>query len=69
MAKTDWHSRPRSEKFAAVMYPGLVPEEVRREMALIAKGENRRAPAGPSLLNDKTRGAVSPLGGQARVGK
>ena len=66
MAKTGWHSLRREEKAAAVLYPNLVAENLRREMTAIAKGEGKRPPAATPLLNNKDRGAASPLGGKAK---
>ena len=61
----DWHSRKRIEKLAAIAYPGLTTESTRKQMAALAANERKRPPTAAPLLSDRTRGAVSPLGGTA----
>jgi hypothetical protein len=61
----DWWGRARSERLASVWYSQHASAEVREEMARIAASEGKRPPAGPTLIPDAKRGAVSPLGGLA----
>jgi hypothetical protein len=62
----DWQRKSRLEKLASVMYPNLATEGTRKQMAELARGEGKRAPGASKLLSSRERGAVSPLGGQAR---
>ena len=61
----DWHKRTRNQKLAAVLYPNQTSKETRREMAQLSANEVKKAPTASPLLSDRTRGATSPLGGQA----
>jgi hypothetical protein len=67
--KYEWDKKSRAEKLSAVMYPQLTSETTRREMSEIARGERRKPPAPSPLLSHETRGATSPLGGQAQPRK
>jgi hypothetical protein len=40
----DWHSLPRQSRLAAVLYPHLTDAETQRDMANIARGENKKSP-------------------------
>jgi hypothetical protein len=42
LKKEDWHSRPRAERLANVLYPHLAPPETQREMVNLAAVENKR---------------------------
>jgi hypothetical protein len=66
MRPTRWGDRTRSQKLAAVLYPAHVSAFVRSEMATLSANERKPPPQAPKLLSDRTRGAVSPLGGTAR---
>ena len=37
----DWHSRPRAERIANLMYPGLADEATKKTMLEIAKSEGK----------------------------
>ena len=39
----DWHSRPRANRLANVLYPHLAPKDVQQEMVALAKLEHRDA--------------------------
>ena len=39
-----WHERPRMNRLASVMYPGLADEQAKREMDYYAKQEGKRSP-------------------------
>jgi hypothetical protein len=66
LKERSWRDLSRDDKAANVMYPGLAEEARRKEMDQISRGEGRQSPTQrPSLLSDRERGAVSPLGGQA----
>jgi hypothetical protein len=41
---TDWHSRSRIERLAAVMYPHLTDAATQREMAQLAANERKKSP-------------------------
>jgi hypothetical protein len=60
-----WDKLPRFSKLASCVYPHLTEKERRDEMTQILRGEKRKAPAGPTLLSNERRGAVSPLGNVA----
>jgi hypothetical protein len=66
--RSDWHSQPRMSRLAAIVYPAQSSEATRREMAGLAGNERKKPPQGPTLISDRQRGAVSPLGGQATGG-
>jgi hypothetical protein len=40
----DWHELPRESRLARVMFPHLADAESQRDMANIARGENKRSP-------------------------
>jgi hypothetical protein len=40
----DWWSLPRQSRLAAVLYPHLTDAETQRDMAEIARGENKKSP-------------------------
>jgi hypothetical protein len=60
----DWWSRPRTERLAAVWFPGQVDQATRDEMARIAASERKKPPRPDPLIPDHKRGARSPLGGK-----
>jgi hypothetical protein len=60
-----WHQRPKISRLANILYPAHADEETRKEMAKLAATEGKRSPYQAPLLDDRTRGATSPLGGQA----
>ena len=74
MASTvdDWFKRPRFSRLACVLYPHLTDADTQRQMNELARGEGKRPPSGPSLLQDgdwwasMKKGGVSPLGGEAK---
>ena len=43
MRKEDWHSRPRLERLANVMYPGLADDATRKEMLSLAANEGKQS--------------------------
>ena len=54
--KTEWEKKNRSEKLAAVLWPGLESDEVREEMAQLLRNEGRRVPfATPSNHRGKAK--------------
>jgi hypothetical protein len=65
MERNTWHKRTRMEKLANVLFSDQSDVETKKEMAEIAKAENRRAPQGAGLIPDHQRQHVSPLGGVA----
>jgi hypothetical protein len=67
MRKPGWDGTTRSQKLVAIAYPTLTNEETRREMAALSANERKRPPAASPLIADNKRGAVSPLGGLAKV--
>jgi hypothetical protein len=44
LKKQSWKDLPRETKRACVLYPGLAPPEIQREMNELAKGEGKRSP-------------------------
>ncbi len=65
MTKSNWHSMTRFSRFAAIMFPDLVGEPVRREMSELAANERKAPPQSAQLLADDKRGPISKLGGTA----
>jgi hypothetical protein len=62
-----WRDLTPDEKAANVMYAELAEESRRKEMDQISRREGKKSPTQrPLLLSDRERGAISPLGGQAR---
>ena len=66
MRGNDWKDRTRNQKLAAVLYPNQTSEETRRQMAELSVTELKKPPTATPLLPDHKRGAVSPLGGEAK---
>ena len=66
MKPRTWDQRTRTEKHASVLWSGQTDKDTQSEMAAIAKGEKKQAPAKQPLLSDQERGACSPLGGRAK---
>jgi hypothetical protein len=66
MRGNDWKDKTRSEKLASVLYPSLTSEETRRQMRELSALELKKSPTATPLLSNQKRGAVSPLGGQAK---
>lgn len=66
MSKSEWDRKTRSGKLAAILYPQLESDLLRREMAQLSANEQKRPPASTPLLSNSTRGAVSPLNGMAK---
>jgi hypothetical protein len=58
MKPEGWDQLSRSSKLAAVMWPQLVPENIRREMNAISWGEGRTSPLDAKLQGDKARSGV-----------
>ena len=50
-----WDTLLRQSKLAAVMYPELVPEHIRREMQSIAYGEGRTDPLAAKRNAERAR--------------
>jgi hypothetical protein len=44
MKPVSWHERPRANRLASIMYPGLADEQAQREMEYFAKQEGKRSP-------------------------
>jgi hypothetical protein len=63
MPNGEWSQRSRFSKLASVLYPGHATDRVRAQMAERAKNEGKAAPKPPALLDDHSRGPISPLGG------
>jgi hypothetical protein len=59
----EWDQRTRFSKLASILYAGQASEKCRAEMAERAKNEGKAAPKAAVLLDDHSRGPVSPLGG------
>jgi hypothetical protein len=57
--KPGWDGKSRFEKLAGVAYPGRLSAEQLAEMAKLSANERKRAPFGPKLLPDHSRGARS----------
>ena len=67
LKERSWGELSRDEKVANALYPDLAEETRRKEMDQISRSEGKQSPTErPPLLSDRERGAVSPLGGQAR---
>ena len=64
--RDDWHKRTRNQRLACVLYPNQTTEDTRRQMRELAGNELKRPPTATPLLSDKSRGALSPLGGEAK---
>ncbi len=62
----DWDQRTRQGKLASILYPNLASQTTQAEMQAIAKNETKQPPKASALLDHRTRGAVSPLGGVKR---
>lgn len=39
-----WHERPRANRLASIMYPGLADEQAKRDMDYFAKLEGKVSP-------------------------
>jgi hypothetical protein len=52
---TGWHSKPRIERLAAVMYPHLTDAATQREMAQLAANEQKKSPMQGRLDAEKAR--------------
>ena len=61
----EWRGMTRDSRRAAILWSGLVPKETRQAMAELTD-VGKAAPKAAPLLSDATRGATSPLGGQAK---
>ena len=68
MRERTFEQLSKSEKIASVMFPDQVDEQRRKSKAKIALAEKKKAPFRQSLLSDKDRKEVSPLGGVAKSG-
>jgi hypothetical protein len=66
LRKESWHERPRMSRLSSVLYPHMTDQETQDQMAKLAANEKRKPPEPPTLLDDRTRGAVSPLGNVAK---
>jgi hypothetical protein len=44
MKPVAWHERPRSNRLASIMYPGLADEQAKRDMDYYAKLEGKVSP-------------------------
>jgi len=44
MKPVAWHQRPRLNRLASILYPGLADEQARREMDYYAKQGGKRSP-------------------------
>jgi len=62
----EWDQRTRHSKLASVLYPGLTSETTQAEMRERSNNERKRAPAAARLLDDHSRGALSPLDGRMK---
>jgi hypothetical protein len=60
-----WSKLHRSGRLARVLWSQLAETDLRSDMERRAASEQKRAPYQQPLLSDHTRGACSPLGGQA----
>lgn len=59
-----WFEQPRQSLLANVLYPHLADDTTRREMTSILAREGKKLPP-RGLVDERKRGAVSPLGGVA----
>ena len=66
MGGNKWSERTQNQKLAAVLYPNQTTEDTRRQMRELSGNELKKPPTGQSLLPDHKRGALSPLGGEAK---
>jgi hypothetical protein len=60
----EFKNLPKQSRQASILYPSHVPKERRVAMAELTQ-EGKRPPRPQGRLSDATRGATSPLGGQA----
>jgi hypothetical protein len=67
--EAEWFRHSRLERLANVLYPGHSSEGTRRVMDRLAATEHSRGPRPQKLLDDRTRGCVSRLGGVAKRGR
>jgi hypothetical protein len=44
MKTPTWHERPRANRLASIMYPGLADEEAKRQMDYFARQEGKVSP-------------------------
>ena len=44
MKPVSWMERPRANRLASIMYPGLADEQARRDMDYLSKQEGKRSP-------------------------
>jgi hypothetical protein len=44
MKPVAWHQRPRSNRLASILYPGLADEQAKRDMAYYAAQEGKQSP-------------------------
>jgi hypothetical protein len=61
-----WANKTREAKLASVLFPSLTNEITQREMARLSGRERKQAPRATPLLDHRSRGPVSPLGGAAK---
>jgi hypothetical protein len=66
MRDDEWSRRSRFSKLSSVLYPHLASEKCRAEMAERARNEGKAAPKPAVLLDDQTRGCMSPLDGRIK---
>ena len=66
MRGDDWKDRTRNQKLACVLYPNQTTEGTRQRMRELAGNELKRPPSASPILPDHKRGALSPLGGEAK---
>jgi hypothetical protein len=52
MKPVAWMERPRANRLASIMWPGLADEQARREMDYLSKQEGKRSPV-------EVRGGIS----------
>ena len=61
-----WDQRSRLSKLSNVLYPHLASEATRAEMRERATFEGKKAPNAARLLDDHSRGPLSPLDGRMK---
>jgi hypothetical protein len=62
----DFKKQPREAQLGAVLWPDRTDEANQAAMKGFAAQEGRKAPKASPLLSHSQRGAVSPLGNQAK---
>jgi hypothetical protein len=53
-----WNELPRSSKLAAVLWPSLVPENIRREMSALSANEGKTSPFDAKVRAENARSGV-----------